>query len=401
MGQITEPSASIGTVSTTEGSFLTNPPAPDRNNLTVAVGFQFQVTQPITVTSLGRYYTSSGASHTINLWAASDTAAPLATATVSGSAISGQASIVYATITPVTLNPGNVYAIAIDEQNGGDLWVDDWQPGAANIGLLNTIITNIVESYGVAGAYPLTTSSVGRIYDTPSMIFTTAQPLLTSGLPSATVVTGASGETNVVTAANSNTPMVYFMRSGIDGTPPVWPVGSYIGAQGEFETNAWILLAGNAAMTMPYPMPSMLGILPDVAAGLIFETSTDSPTNYAYGVLDASGNFRFSQQNDGSHCWGNGANSNHSLNDVCLARTAAGALEVNTGTAGSYTNTKFTAGGNVLDTNGVTLAGATQPTCSASLAGKLWYSGHKTGVKDSAAICAADATNAFAWRTIY
>ena len=145
----------------------------------------------------------------------------------------------------------------------------------------------------------------------------------------------------------------------------------------------------------------MLEISPDVPAGIIFQTVTNSPQSYAYGVLDASGNFRFSQQYDGSHCWGKGAAANQSLNDVCLARPSAGALEVNTGTAGSYRGTKFTAGGNVLDSNGVRLVGVAQPACSASLAGELWYSGHTTGVKDSAAICAADMSNTYNWRALY
>lgn len=42
-----------------------------------------------------------------------------------------------------------------------------------------------------------------------------------------------------------------------------------------------------------------------------------------------------------------------------------------------------------------------QPTCNAAASGKLWYSGHTTDAKDSVAICAADATNTWGWRTIY
>jgi hypothetical protein len=195
--------------------------------------------------------------------------------------------------------------------------------------------------------------------------------------------------------------MMFFMRSSTGAAPVNWPVGSFIGPNGDFNSNAWITLAGNASITIPYPVPAMLAIAQDVPAGIIFEATTTSPANYAYGVLDLYGNFRFSQQYDGSHCWGFGASANQSLNDVCLARPTPGALEVNSGTLGSYAGTEFKAGGNVLDNNGVTLVGVTQPVCAASLAGKLWYSGHTTGIKDSAAICAADATNTFAWRTLY
>jgi hypothetical protein len=404
-GQITESNIAVGSVTATEPSFLTPAmPAPGRNNFSGAIGFQFQVSQSITVTSLGRYFPSAGSSHAINLWTASNTAAPLATATVSGS---GPASIVYATITPVTLIPGTVYAITIDETNGGDLWVDDWVPGgggAVKVGELNGIITNFRGAYALTQSkYPSFTSIAGYIYDTPAMIFTTNEPLLSSGVNSnLSAIPGSSlGPTTVVTAVDSTTPMMYFMRPSSGASPSIWPVGSYIGAQGNFESNAWIVLAGDASITMPYAVSAMLGIYPDVPAGIIFEAPSILRGYYAYGVLDYFGNFRFSQQYDGSHCWGNGANANQSLNDVCLARPASGALEVNTGTVGSYAGTQFKAGGNVLDNNGVTLVGVSQPVCAASLAGKLWYSGHATGVKDSAAICAADATNTFAWRTLY
>jgi hypothetical protein len=402
--QSTPPSYYVGTLTTTEASFLTGLPTPNRNNFTGAVGFQFQVSQVVTVTSLGRYYPSTGgAQHAINLWDAADTAVPLATATVPLQSALGQPSIVYATITPVILTPGRVYAVAINEQNGGDLWPDDWVPGEHGLGVLNPIITNIVEAFSLTGGtFPSYTPTVGSIYDTPTMIFTTSVQLDVNGVNPSTneQVTVAPVPTNVITAVNSTTPELYFMRP--TSPPPVWPIGSFIGPNGDFNTNAYIILAGNQSITLPYTsIGSMIGIVPDVPAGILFETTTSSPSSYAYGVLDASGNFRFSQQNDGSHCWGYGANANQSLNDVCLARPGAGELEVNSGTAGTYGGTQLTAGGNVLDTNGVTLVGVTQPVCSSSLAGKLWYSGHTAGVKDSAAICAADGTNTFAWRTLY
>jgi hypothetical protein len=385
LGDSMQPASFGGTVTATEGSFLASPPSPQRNSYPGSVGFQFRVLQPITVTSLGRYYPSSGSSHTINLWATSNAATPLATAIVTGPA-TGQSAMIYATITPVTLTPNVTYAIAIDELYGGDLWVDNWKPGP---GVLNPIISNVVSAFGPTGQYPSWASNAGYLYDTPAMIFTT-------------FVQGAIGPTTVMTATNDTSPLVTFMRASPGGVPSVWPVGSYIGPNGDFNTNAWITLAGDAAITVPYSsIGAMLQIYPDVPAGIIFETSSTSPASYAYGVLDVSGHFRFSQQNDGSHCWGNGANANQSLNDVCLTRTAAGALEVNTGTAGTYKNTKFTAGGNVLDTNGVTLAAAPQPTCSTLLAGKLWYSGHSSGVKDQLAICAADNLNTFVWRPLY
>ena len=49
----------------------------------------------------------------------------------------------------------------------------------------------------------------------------------------------------------------------------------------------------------------------------------------------------------------------------------------------------------------VTLPGITQGTCSSATPGVLNYSGHTAGVKDTVAICAADATDTWAWRSIY
>jgi hypothetical protein len=44
---------------------------------------------------------------------------------------------------------------------------------------------------------------------------------------------------------------------------------------------------------------------------------------------------------------------------------------------------------------------ASQPTCSAALRGRLWFATGGTGVKDGLTVCAKDATEAYAWRTLY
>src|SRR5580704_17796276 len=296
--QSNQSSLVVGSVSATEASFQTNPPSPTRNNFSGAVGFQFQVSQSITVTSLGRYYPAAGSSHIINLWANSNTTTPLASATIPTQVTLEQPAIVYTTITPVTLNPGTVYAIAINESAGGDFWNEDWAPGIDGFGVLNSIMTNVVAAYALTkSVYPSLTSTVGGMYDSPAMIFTTNVPLLGSGLSTNNIVAQATGPSTIVTASNSSTPMMYFMRPSSGGTPSVWPVGSIIGPNGDFESNAWITLAGNASITMPYSVPAMLQIAPDVPAGIIFEAGTTSSSSYAYGVIDLYGNFRFSQQN--------------------------------------------------------------------------------------------------------
>jgi hypothetical protein len=44
---------------------------------------------------------------------------------------------------------------------------------------------------------------------------------------------------------------------------------------------------------------------------------------------------------------------------------------------------------------------AAQPTCNASNRGTMWFTQGGTGVKDALQVCAKDAADAYAWRTLY
>ena len=48
-----------------------------------------------------------------------------------------------------------------------------------------------------------------------------------------------------------------------------------------------------------------------------------------------------------------------------------------------------------------TTVGASRPACNAALRGRLWQTLGAAGVKDEVAVCAKDASDAFAWRTVY
>jgi hypothetical protein len=63
----------------------------------------------------------------------------------------------------------------------------------------------------------------------------------------------------------------------------------------------------------------------------------------------------------------------------------------------SVSTTNFSVPGGVQITSGQ----PAKPTCNSANKGMFWYTGHTTGVKDAVEVCAADAANAFAWRTIY
>jgi hypothetical protein len=55
-----------------------------------------------------------------------------------------------------------------------------------------------------------------------------------------------------------------------------------------------------------------------------------------------------------------------------------------------------------LTTSGGVIPGfAAAPTCDASHRGQFWFVPSSAGLKDIAEVCAKDATDAYAWRTIY
>jgi hypothetical protein len=47
------------------------------------------------------------------------------------------------------------------------------------------------------------------------------------------------------------------------------------------------------------------------------------------------------------------------------------------------------------------LPSGAQPVCAAATGGFMWYTQGATGVKDTVQVCAKDATNTYAWRTLY
>lgn len=72
---------------------------------------------------------------------------------------------------------------------------------------------------------------------------------------------------------------------------------------------------------------------------------------------------------------------------------------------GSITRSEYfrVNGNGVQVTNGglVFAATAAAPTCSATIRGMMYYTQGAVGVKDTLQVCAKDATEAYAWRTIY
>jgi hypothetical protein len=63
--------------------------------------------------------------------------------------------------------------------------------------------------------------------------------------------------------------------------------------------------------------------------------------------------------------------------------------------AGTSEVARFLTGG------GFKLATASQPSCAVGIRGTFWYVAGGAGVKDSVQVCTKDASDAYAWRTIY
>jgi hypothetical protein len=157
--------------------FLVTHNSPNRSNFTGAVGCQFTVSQTIVITQLGRYYDAgSSQNHQITLWAVSGQT-KLAQGTILASSSSDANGFKWVTVSSVTLTPGNTYAIAVDETNGGDTWPDQ---GAVTVNSYATLVRAVYAT--TQGAYPNNNQNSGQTYDTPNMYdFTPQGMLLTDG----------------------------------------------------------------------------------------------------------------------------------------------------------------------------------------------------------------------------
>jgi hypothetical protein len=159
--------ATTSAASTTP-TFQSDPGSVDtRNNHNGTVGFTFQVSQNMVIYELGRHYISGNSQdHVVKLWVSTDQSTPLASGTVLASSPSDANGFKYVSITPVTLTPGNTYALAVDETSGGDSWKEDWNPS----GVMSALLTNLASAYSASsGAYPATGNSSNEIFGAPVM----------------------------------------------------------------------------------------------------------------------------------------------------------------------------------------------------------------------------------------
>jgi len=114
----------------------------------------------------------------------------------------------------------------------------------------------------------------------------------------------------------------------------------YVNNGGGLYARSWLTLSGTTnggsgdgyGILPPSNDPSMIGVWADV--GTAVQVRTGNVTGaYNYSNLDRYGNYTMSVEEDGSLKWGA---STRAAMDTGLSRDSAGALELNTGTKGSF-----------------------------------------------------------------
>jgi len=140
-------------------SFLIPPTTALRNNFSGATGFTFTVSVPLTVNRLGRLFVAQNANnHAISLWISTGTVTPLRTGTILFATKSDYKNFKWVYVEPITLTPGNTYAIAADNVSAGDTFKDLWSSGTD----VDPRITTIATAFNTTpSAYPSTTAGAG------------------------------------------------------------------------------------------------------------------------------------------------------------------------------------------------------------------------------------------------
>jgi hypothetical protein len=116
-------------------------------------------------------------------------------------------------------------------------------------------------------------------------------------------------------------------------------------------------------------------------------------TQINYNTLDASLRITGSRASRAKECWAAaGANGNAAVG-LCVAQIETSVL----GFFATSAATETTGGSATIMIGDA----GTKPTCQESRRGMFWHDFGGAGVKDTVEICAKDAADAYAWRTIY
>ncbi len=152
--------------------FTSFPTTATRNNFTGTLGFRFTVSSTIYVFEIGRLFVSGNIfNHKVNVWISTDTATPIATATILSSSASDSNNFKYVALTsPLELTAGNTYYVGIDNYNTLDTFKDVWSLS----GTTQSVFTIGAAVYSTSvSTFPSSVGNGGSSYDTPTFKYST------------------------------------------------------------------------------------------------------------------------------------------------------------------------------------------------------------------------------------
>ncbi|MBI2451235.1 MAG: prepilin-type N-terminal cleavage/methylation domain-containing protein, partial [Parcubacteria group bacterium] len=190
-----------------------------------------------------------------------------------------------------------------------------------------------------------------------------------------TIQTSLEGSDDLyITPANSNVPAMTIYRTsgnvGIGTTAPSSPLhirGPEISGSGQLLVESSL---NSAVVAIDAPL--------NAHAGVLFKESNASKWYLAHrGDIDDS--FRLYGYDSGAYIFTINSSGNVGIGTTTISTSQK--LEINGGIALNTVTAK--------------------PTCSSTTRGTFWATQNGVGVKDNVEVCAKDAANAYAWRTIY
>lgn len=128
--------------------------------------------------------------------------------------------------------------------------------------------------------------------------------------------------------------------------------------------------------------------------------------NIASGTVSFASGQRAKAIHNGAFVWADYSNSDFSsavTNETAFRSTGGVRFVTAIDGSGNATRTaQIDTSGNLTLTGGVKLSTtASKPACALAYRGMFWVTQGAAGVKDSVEVCAKDASDTYAWRTIY
>ena len=315
------------------------------------------------------------------------------TQTLTNKTISGAAN----TITNVSLSTGVTGNLPVTNLNSGTsasaatFWRGDgtWAT-PAGAGTVTSVGLSLPSIFSVSGT-PVTSSgtltgtlatqSANTVFSGPttgSAATPTFRVLVAADIPSLDTAKITSGTLGTARLGSGSATSATFLRGDSTWATPTAAAG---GSTTQFQFNNSGAIGGTSNVTYT----SATGQVTMNQAG------NGNQTLYGKRVTDSgpTGNFLLFQNQ--------AASTDLFKVDVSGNLTSTGTMTLNSsgGTDGIMTITSAASGG------GIQLTSGTKPTCDSTKRFLFWTVAGGSGVKDIVEVCAKDAANSYAWRTIY